>query len=236
MLVLITGTDTGIGKTVANCEILRKASAAGTNVHGLKPIETGVPDIAKKTTDSSIILQTLKKLGDESATIDQINLYSYRSPVAPLVAARHEKHLIDWNELLRFIRQADAPDRLVTVEGAGGLLVPICQGKSFADLASELKMKVVIVVGSKLGCINHTLLTVHYLKQRQLSLIGYVFNDLGLFETSPAPNTTVSQESNREILRELLAPTEVPEIGFIPYMKSPFNSGSAIIQPFWNAR
>ena len=230
MLVFITGTDTGVGKTVTTCSILRSAARDGIAVHGLKPIETGFIDIRDDRSDSTEILRSLNQPID----IARINLYSFRSPVAPQVAAQYEGRDIDWDVLLGFIRDADLPNRLVLVEGAGGPLVPICAGKSFADLAAEINMPAIVVVGSKLGCINHTLLTVGSLQQRGIRILGYIFNELGAIEPKESADIAVSRESNRMVLHELLTPSGVNEIGYIPYLESRSQLSDVTITPFWN--
>lgn len=235
MLVLITGTDTGVGKTVAHQQILRHASRAGVSVHGLKPIETGVERITEETTDTSKILLTLQSIGRTALSHSDINLYSYRSPVAPQVAAEYEELPIDWGRLIDFIRSADSPDKLITVEGAGGLLVPIWKELTFADLARELQMSILVVVGSKLGCINHTLLTVECIRQRELPLLGYIFNELGPEEPLPAPDVTVSRRHNRQQLKQSLFKFGVSEVGYIPYLEKASDEDRTLVKPLWSS-
>ena len=167
----VTGTDTGVGKTFVSCALLRRFAQAGYSTIGMKPVAAGLDgnglndDVEALCAASSI-----------KAAIDLVNPYAFRQPVAPHLAAAEEGRDIRFapihHALGELCKQAD----IVIVEGVGGFRVPLGPEGDSADLAQTLGLPIILVVGMRLGCINHTLLTVEAIQARGLKLSGWIAN------------------------------------------------------------
>ena len=212
---LITGTDTGAGKTLVTSLILRGLLERGEKVGTLKPVETGCEEEEGELVAKDV--QWLRKALKESVDEESLIIKKYRSPVAPLVAARFEEDNISWEELVKETSKRANKQDYFLIEGAGGLLVPICEGKTYADLAKELDLSVILVFGSKLGAINHGALTLEVLRSRGIKVKGYIFNQL---EEESESEVELASTSNRELFKEVAAAYEVKELGVIPYLLS----------------
>lgn len=197
--LFITGTDTGVGKTVVGCALAEMLRRAGIDVGVMKPIETGVgpqgPLDAISLLESAIAGDPLEEVCPER----------FELPAAPSVAAAWEGRSVDLERIrAAYAKLASRHDRLL-VEGAGGLLVPIARGYSMADLARELGLPLLVVTRAALGTVNHTLLTLEVAAHRGLALAGVVI--------SHGPRTTSSaDEKNLDALREALGDRLVGEI------------------------
>lgn len=173
--ILVTGTDTGIGKTVVGCA-LAAALSERERVHPLKPAETGCTESkGELLPDDALRLRTA---AGSDAPLTTICPYRYEEPLAPWLAARRAGRPIDPETVRRCYGELAGSADVVLVETAGGLLVPLADGWSFADLARELDLGILLVVGSRLGAINPTLLTLEVARRRNLRILGYVLNDL----------------------------------------------------------
>lgn len=204
--LFITGTDTGIGKTTVLSGIVAAVHRGGWKVGVLKPVETGChPGPAgQPLPQDGVQLQYFSQCQLHLRSICPVAL---KEPLAPLVAARREGVSIDIDQLAEAHAAVAATHDLTCIEGAGGLLVPISPGVTFADLAVRLDALVVVVVGSKLGAINHALLTIRYAQSAGLEVLGYVVNFL-----SPEPD--VAARTNVDVLTEWCG----PPLGVIPYL------------------
>jgi dethiobiotin synthetase len=169
-VLFITGTDTGVGKTVATAAIGWALAASGRRVAVLKPAQTGVA--ADEPGDAEFVLAALGSAQPQATAC----LYRLRAPAAPLVAARAEGVTLDLDRIRDAFAALRASHDAVLVEGAGGLLVPLLEGLSMADLAATLGLPVVIVARPGLGTINHTLLTVEAARARGLTVLGVVLS------------------------------------------------------------
>lgn len=171
--VFVTGTDTGVGKTVVATTLVVALRERGIRVGVMKPCETGVgPDGPA----DARALAAAAGTGDE---IDEICPLQLALPAAPNVAAEHEGREVDLAALhAGFERLAGRHDFMV-VEGAGGLLVPTRPPATMADLASDLDLPVLIVARAALGTINHTLLTLNEADRRGLDVVGVVASHVG---------------------------------------------------------
>ncbi len=211
----MTATDTGVGKTTLLRYLIPWFQRAGTRVTALKPAETGcfVDRGNLIASDAELIARTL------SITSDQVVTYRFASPVAPAVASLHEAQPIELSLIQSRIEELRRHNDLVFVEGAGGLLVPITFEYSYADLARDCAMPVLVVVGSRLGALNQALLTFEVLRARGLHCLGYVLNDL-FQESTPTGGATVPSvdaiQTNREALTMLASRYEIEEIGYLP--------------------
>jgi dethiobiotin synthetase len=172
--VFITGTDTGVGKTVVAAALIRSLARQGARVAGMKPIASGasMTPCGLRNADALALMQA----GNVAATYETVNPYCFAAPIAPHIAARDAGVVVDV-ELVRarFDELARVSD-CVVVEGAGGWLTPIGESASMADVAAALALPVVLVVALKLGCLNHALLTARALAAHGAGLAGWIGN------------------------------------------------------------
>jgi len=183
MRAFITGTDTGVGKTFATALITAALRRASYDTIALKPLCSG---------DRGDV-EILQSASGGEVTLDEINPVWLQTPVAPLVAARAEGKTISLAALAEWFAGITAEKSSYLVEGAGGWLVPITERKTIADLAERFGLPVIPVVANRLGCINHTLLTLESIRARGLQCPGIILNQL-------APAHDASLVSNRDIL------------------------------------
>lgn len=169
-IILVTGTDTGVGKTVVTCAILRGLRQCGLHPFPIKPVETGCDDLQKP--EDAIALSAAA--GDaDPATVCPVR---YQTPASPWTAARLEGAKHSFEGLVEHIRAVQREHDLVIVEGAGGLLVPIAEGKSYADLAVAIGASLIVVARDALGTLNHTSLTLEAANSRRISVLAVVLN------------------------------------------------------------
>jgi dethiobiotin synthetase len=181
----VTGTDTEVGKTYVTALLTRALRRAGLNTVALKPLCCGPRE------DVDI----LRAAADQELTADAINPIWLQAPAAPLVAAREEGVTINLAALETWFAPYRDPHRSVLVEGAGGWLVPLADGRTMSDLAVTLGLPVLVVVANKLGCLNHTLLTVESIRARGLTCAGLILN-------APVANASRAAATNAAVLRE----------------------------------
>lgn len=199
--LFVTGTDTGVGKTLVSAALVLAYSQQGVRVAGLKPIVSGVVNGVWED------VEILRQLSHPQRSVSDCALYTLQSAIAPQWAAREEGVSLDAARIVDFVRaQALTVDRVV-VEGAGGFLVPLTSHYGFAHLAQDLQLPVVLVVGLRLGAINHALLTCEAIRNRGLVLRGWVGSALA----ADIPDGTI------EGLQEWLP---APCLGLIPYRAS----------------
>ena len=170
----ITGTDTGVGKTLVSQALLYRLRQDHARVAGFKPVASGCEMTPHGLRNSdALALQTASSLPLEYATV---NPYTFAPPVAPHLAAEAAGVRIDCARIAAGI-DAVAADRIV-VEGVGGWLVPLNERETVADLAVRLRLPVVLVVGLRLGCLNHVLLTVASMRGCGVPIAGWVANPI----------------------------------------------------------
>jgi len=192
----VTGTDTGVGKTHTIVQILQRYRAAGLRAAGMKPICCGDRDDATR----------LLAAGCEGLTVDEINPVWLQTAAAPLVAARTEGYDVKPELLMDAFRLLQERVPTVFVEGVGGWLVPITADFKVSDLARSLGLPVLLVVQNRLGCLNHTFLTLEAIRATGLRCAAVVLND---FDGVRDLATT----TNREILEELCGVPVLTESG-----------------------
>lgn len=205
MSYFITGTDTGVGKTLVSCALLHGLAAQGKRVVGFKPVAAGCDD-----EDHNEDARALRAASSIQAAYGQINPYCFPHAIAPHLAARHAGVRIDFGRIHNSYHELAVQADAVIVEGVGGFCVPLNEKQDGADLAVALELPVILVVGMRLGCLNHALLTVRAIVERQLECAGWVANVL-------APDMPALQE-NIDALRERIA---APLLGIVPYMAKP---------------
>lgn len=186
--LFITGTNTGVGKTIVTAAIVTAFRACGINAGIMKPIATGVGGIDTGWSDPEWLV-SVTGVQDPS---DLITPYRFPLPAAPLVAAAQANRPIDPTRILDAFQTLLPKHDCVVVEGIGGLLVPITPGLFVADLIKRMNLPALVVARAGLGSINHTLLTLECLRNRGVSILGLVFNsparptaDVDLSETMP---------------------------------------------------
>jgi len=199
MNFLITGTDTGIGKTFCGCGLIRAARAAGVKCTGMKPFCSG------DTSDVELIAAA----GGNEVPHHLLNPVWLRPPLAPYVAAMLENRPIDITAVQKAYHELAAKFDLVLVEGAGGLLVPILRDYNFRDLSVDLNLEVILVAPNRLGVINHVLLSAESIANAGLRLALLILNEVD-------PEPTLAAQTNPSILEELLK---------VPLCLSPFQNG-----------
>lgn len=220
----ITGTDTNIGKTEAGCLLARSFKVAGYKVGVMKPVETGCAVVDEKVVPADA--RRLKEASGTEADLDLVNPYRFTPPLAADLAARLFKTTIDLDKIRDiFIGLQEAHD-IMLVEGAGGLLVPVADGKCMADLALYLGLPLIIVSANRLGTINHTILTVRCARQMGLGIKGIILNN-------PAPFTDDrSREYNRNDIERLSGVPVLFEIPFSPDQSNPPVLGKRDMEKF----
>ena len=174
----LTGTDTGVGKTLIACALLRAAAAQGRQALGMKPVAAG----------GSEDVEALIAASSVAAPRADVNPYLLREPLAPHIAARRDGVDIDIEHIARCCANLRRMADFLVVEGAGGFRVPLGDTQDSADLAVRLELPVILVVGLRLGCINHALLSVEALHARGLALAGWVANQVDAHMACAAEN------------------------------------------------
>ena len=174
--VFITGTDTGVGKTRLTLALMDELKKRGKSVSGMKPIASGASLNNGKliNEDASLIMQHCSKPTD----YELINPVVFELPVAPHIAASQKKETIDLGKITVCYKQLISNCENVVVEGVGGWRVPVSNELSMVDLVRDLDLPVVLVVGLRLGCINHAILTAEAIRADGLDLKGWVSNKL----------------------------------------------------------
>jgi dethiobiotin synthetase len=203
--LFFTGTDTGVGKTFVAAAVASLLHRQGRTVAVCKPVATGAlacPD-GWISEDTRLLAEAVGR-PDEAR---RVTPWAFPEPVAPPVAARQHDVMLTLAELTGAVRACQQPGGVVLVEGVGGLLCPLTERETVADLAGLLRLPLVIVARRGLGTLNHTLLTLEAARSRQLSVAGIVVNDPGP-ETGPAWATNVAELRRR---------VEVPLLAVIPY-------------------
>ena len=173
MNCFITGTDTGVGKTLISCALLHGFAAQGKRVVGMKPVAAGCADGSQHED-----VRQLRAASNVLASKGQINPYCFAQAVAPHLAAQYAGVSINFARIVESYRELAAQADAVIVEGAGGFRVPLNSSQDSADLAAQLGLPIILVVGIRLGCLNHALLTVEAVAARRLTLAGWAANVL----------------------------------------------------------
>ena len=156
----ISGTDTNVGKTIVSAVLATKLEA-----HYFKPIQCGLNKMNLK--DSEVV----KSLSNKAKILNE--LYFLKKPLSPFVAAKQEKKKIDVNKILQFVKKLKT--KKLVIEGAGGLNVPINSNYLMSDLCQKLNTPLILVSRTKLGTINHTLMSLEVIKKKQINLLGIIF-------------------------------------------------------------
>lgn len=167
----VTGTDTGVGKTHVACLLVELLKRQGSRVAVMKPVAAGV-----EADGLNEDVRKLMAVSNVQADLHDVNPYSFTPPIAPHIAAQHAGRQIDLDVIASAYTRLKHLSDVVVVEGAGGFLVPLCDGVNASAIPEKLGLPIVLVVGMRLGCLNHALLTSEAIAARKLHLIGWIAN------------------------------------------------------------
>jgi dethiobiotin synthetase len=217
----VTGTDTGVGKTLVASALLHELQRHHRRVVGMKPVAAGAVSIAGDFVSEDAL--ALRAASTMWVAPELDNPVLLREPLSPHIASRREGKRIDIGELRRRHQRLASRADFVVVEGAGGFHVPLTERHTGADLAAALALPIVLVVGLRLGCLNHALLTAEAIRARRLDLAGWIANRID-------PHMQV-QEDNIMYLRERL---QAPLLADIPH-STPLEASAIRIElpPAW---
>ncbi len=200
----VTGTDTGVGKTLVACALLRCCVARGLRATGMKPVAAGAERCGEELRNEDV--EALRAAGNVDAPREIVNPYGFALPVAPHIAAAAEGRAIEPHTIDSAYRRLRELSDIDVVDGVGGFLVPLVKGFDTAALAVRLALPVILVVGMRLGCLNHALLTAEAIAARGLTLRAWVANHID--------GDMACAEQNVQALAERLP---APCLGRIPY-------------------
>ena len=204
----VTGTDTGIGKTLASCALLHALRAQGLRAVGMKPLASGCEvTIDGLRNEDALALQAAS---DPTPAYDDINPFALPEPLAPELAAREACVEVDLATMIAAYARLSAQADVVVVEGVGGWLAPLSTQLMQADLVRALELPVVLVVGLRLGCLNHAYLSARAIAADGCNLVGWIGNGI-----DPA---MARIEENRALLEARLP---APCLGWLPWASRP---------------
>ena len=202
----VTGTDTGVGKTLVSAALLHALAPRYPRVVGMKPVAAGTVQTEDGDTNEDVLALRAASNCRVPPALD--NPVLLPDPVSPHIAAARAGVRIDIPHLVACHRQLMLLADAVVVEGAGGFLVPLSDTETGADLAQALGLPVVLVVGLRLGCLNHALLTAEAIRSRGLTLAGWVANQVDPAMTAP--------DDNIALLRQRLAAPLLASVAYQP--------------------
>jgi dethiobiotin synthetase len=206
----VTGTDTEVGKTLISGALITQLKKQHAVVAGFKPVVAGMNLIAGKMCNEDILaLASVMSYKPQDNYLD-ICPYQLSTPAAPHLVAKESNVHLDYSVMLNAFNKVRENSDAIVVEGVGGFKVPFHDGKTSADFAKDMGLPIVLVVGMRLGCINHALLTVEAIQSRGLRLAGWVANTIG-------PMTLLQE--NIATLEQLIP---APLLGVIPELPKEF--------------
>ncbi len=208
----VTGTDTGVGKTLVACALLRAFAGAGKSAVGMKPVAAGCENGRWADVEALASASTVR------AKSRIANPYAFEPAIAPHIAAQLAGIEIDIETIARAYEELSQVADVVVVEGAGGFLVPLNARETGADLAMRLGLPVVLVVGMRLGCLNHALLTRRQIEACGLRCAGWVANCI----LPDMPHL----DGNIHALEQRLT---CPLLGVLPFQREPTPAGVALL-------
>jgi dethiobiotin synthetase len=217
----ITGTDTGVGKTLITGALILGLRLLGIRACGMKPVETGC------LREGDVLLPSdgmfIKAIAHMEESVHLISPCCFEKPLAPLTASQIEGITIDLSRITKAYDQLLGIYDAVIVEGIGGLLVPLKQDYSVLDLAKEYGLPVIVVSRPGLGTLNHTMLTINCALKEGLTVAGIIIN------YHYPPEDTIAEETNPETLKQI---SPVPVIGVFPYLRDfePVSIEKAVIK------
>ncbi|WP_027859287.1 dethiobiotin synthase [Marinobacterium jannaschii] len=205
----VAGTDTDAGKTVASAGLLEAANRQGLRTMGLKPVAAGCEQTAEGLRNSDALI--LQQTASLSLTYEQVNPIAFEPPIAPHIAAAQAERRLTADRVAAFVKGTLLqPADFVIVEGAGGWRVPLNNRETMAHLPKILQTPVILVVGMKLGCINHALLTAESVSRDGIRLAGWIANRVDA--------DMANYDENIGTIKSML---RAPLLGEIPHLEDP---------------
>lgn len=204
----VTGTDTEVGKTVASCALLQAATAAGYRAAGYKPVASGcmMTDDGVRNEDAL----ALQAAASVALPYEMINPLAFMEPTSPHIVSALEQRPIAFRQLSAGLEQVARRADWVLTEGAGGWFTPLSDCTTFAEWVVQERLPVILVVGMRLGCINHALLTAQAVAASGLPLVGWIANGI-----QPAGRR------HAEYISTLQQRIDAPMLGEIPHLQTP---------------
>ncbi len=216
----VTGTDTGVGKTIITAALVKAAQLLGFKACGMKPIETGCVKSAVSSQKSEIRNDNdsliprdgifLRATGGVDEPLNLITPVRFENPLAPMPASEIEGREVDIEGIRNAYSELSERYTAIIVEGIGGILVPIRKDYFVLEMAKDLGLPVIVVARPGLGTINHTMLTVSYAIKGGLTVAGIIIN------FSNPSSDTLAENTNPDVLKRI---SPVPVIGSFPYLK-----------------
>ena len=204
----VTGTDTDSGKTLITLALMHSLQQAGLKVNAMKPVAAGATLYAEGLMNEDAML--LQQQSSVKPAYQLLNPYLFKEPVAPHIAARHEQVVIDMASIVSAFNALKQQAEVTLVEGAGGWLVPLNEQHDIADIAVQLKLPVILVVGLKLGCINHARLSLQSIYASGCQIAGWV--------GSQVDSGMSCRDENIEALTHYI---NAPCLGVVPFLSQP---------------
>ncbi|HEY1235871.1 MAG TPA: dethiobiotin synthase [Candidatus Binatia bacterium] len=205
--IFITGTDTGVGKTLVSCSVAALLRDLGYRVGVMKPVETGCSQRNGELFPEDAV--RLKQASGCDEPMEKICPYRFAEPLAPSIAAERGGERIDIDRLLQVYHEISSGHDVTLVEGAGGLMVPLLPSFTYADFGRTAKLPLIVVAANRLGAINHLMLTLEHAQCKGLSVIGYVLNCV-------TDQNSLASDTNREVLANLTGVPCLAELTFVP--------------------
>lgn len=200
----VTGTDTEVGKTLVSGALILKLREQGVNAIGFKPVVAGTyHDASGKTFNEDV--ETLRIASNLDSSELSLCPYVLDQPAAPHIVAARQDLKLEMDLMTQAFRNVQHQADCVVVEGAGGLLIPLNEVEDLGDFAKDIDLPIILVVGMKLGCINHALLTCEAIKARNLTIAGWVGNTLSM-------EMSLLQENLQTLKNRITAPF----LGLVP--------------------
>jgi dethiobiotin synthetase len=209
----VAGTDTGVGKTRVTAALLAAARATGLSVTGMKPVASGAEQISGRMASADAV--QLAAASGQSTDYEDLNPYCLEVAISPHIAAKLANITIDISTIVTISKKLQAQSDLLLIEGAGGWYTPISDQESMADLARALGTPVLLVVGLKLGCLNHARLSLEAIRHCGCHFAGWIGNHIDPEFMVPAENLAT--------LTELLA---AEPLGLMPHSATSHNDAA----------
>jgi dethiobiotin synthetase len=223
--VFVTGTDTEVGKTIVTASLVSLLINEGFDVGVMKPIETGCPKKNGRLVPRDAAF--LKMVSDSKDGLSLVNPYRFSKPLAPLIAAEIDHKQIKMGKISLAYEKLRKKHDITFVEGAGGLLVPLTGKLTNVDLILKLALPIILVVGSKLGAVNHTLLTLNWARENGIKVIGLLINQPN---RSPSSSKSLAEKTNPMLIRSFAGVPILGEVPYIPLISRPrLFSNSAVM-------
>lgn len=217
--LFVTGTDTGVGKTLVAAALVRGHARTGARAVGMKPVAAGGLVVTSDGLVNEDVI-ALRAAGNVDAPLAAVNPYVFEAPIAPHIGAARAGVEISLDRIRDAHAALAANADAVVVEGAGGFLVPLSDTLDFADVAVALGLPVVLVVGMRLGCLNHALLTREAILRRGLRIAGWVANRID-------PEMAAFDDN----LETLTARMQAPRLAIVPHLATTDGTSLAIDWP-----